>query len=61
MARRAREVARETYTVERYRAVFGAAIARILDEHPAPAFSGFVRMPGGHRRDLGPRRTRRTG
>jgi glycosyltransferase involved in cell wall biosynthesis len=61
MARRAREVARATYTPERYRAVFGAAIARILAEHPAPAFSGFVRMPGGHRRDLGPRRTRRAG
>ena len=57
MARRAWTVARETYTVETYRAVFGAAIERIVDEHPKPSFTGFVRMPGGHRRDLGPRRT----
>ena len=59
MARRAWTVARDTYTVETYRAVFGAAIERIVDEHPKPSFTGFVRMPGGHRRDLGPRRTRR--
>ena len=61
MARRAWTVARDTYTVETYRAVFGAAIERIVDEHPKPSFAGFVRMPGGHRRDLGPRRTRRAG
>lgn len=61
MARRAWTVARDTYTVETYRAVFGAAIERIVDEHPKPSFDGFVRMPGRHRRDLGPRRTRRAG
>ena len=61
MARRAWTVARDTYTVETYRAVFGAAIERIVGEHPKPSFAGFVRMPGGHRRDLGPRRTRRIG
>ena len=46
MARRAWTVARDTYTVETYRAVFGAAIERIVDEHPKPSFTGFVRMPG---------------
>ena len=46
MARRAWTVARATYTREHYRAVFGAAIERIVDEHPRPGFAGFVRMPG---------------
>ena len=61
MARRAWTVARASYTRERYAAVFGGAIERIVDEHPKPSFDGFVRMPGRHRRDLGPRRTRRAG
>jgi glycosyltransferase involved in cell wall biosynthesis len=61
MARRAWTVARDTYTVERYGEVFGAAIERIVDEHPKPSFAGFVRMPGSHRRDLGSRRTLRAG
>jgi glycosyltransferase involved in cell wall biosynthesis len=61
MARRSWTVARNTYTVETYRAVFGAAIERIVGEHPKPSFAGFLRIPGGHRRDLGPRRTRRIG
>jgi glycosyltransferase involved in cell wall biosynthesis len=46
MARRAWTVARASYTRERYRQVFGAAIARIAAEHPNPSFSGFMPMPG---------------
>ena len=45
MARRAWTVARASYTRERYKQVFGAAIARIAAEHPHPSFSGFVPMP----------------
>lgn len=37
MAARARTVARATYTREAYRAAFGAAITRILAEHPGRA------------------------
>lgn len=59
MSRRSWDIARTTYTHERYRAVFGAAIERIVTEHPAPSFSGFVRMPGTHRRNIGWRRTQR--
>ena len=33
----------------RYRAAFGAAIERIVAEHPTPGFAGFVRMPGAGR------------
>jgi len=63
MARRAWTVARATYTRENYRAVFGAAIERIMHEreHPGPGIEGFVRMPGSHRRDIGRRRTLRVG
>jgi len=47
MAARAREVARATYSREAYREAFGAAIERILAEHPAPGFAGFVPMRAG--------------
>ena len=49
MARRAWTVARASYTRERYGAVFGGAIERIVDEHPLPRFTGFVRMSGTRR------------
>ncbi len=49
MARSAWTVARATYTREAYRAAFGAAIARIVAEHPTPGFAGFVRMPDAGR------------
>ena len=49
MARSAWTVARATYTREAYRAAFGAAIERIVAEHPTPGFAGFVRMPGAGR------------
>ena len=45
MARRTWSVARATYTRPRYKQVFGAAIDRIVAEHPNPGFAGFVPMP----------------
>jgi len=45
MARRAWEVARATYTPERYRAALAAALERILAGHPDPDLAGFHRLP----------------